>query len=87
MGGGTGGDFGATKGSGNSIIAEHENKRLFGNPNTVTRRGYKETYIGKDGRAYKEIHHTDHGNPKYHTNPHEHVISWTDNNKPVFTKK
>ncbi len=35
-----------------------------------------ETHIGSDGRADSEIHHTDHGFPKYHDNPHEHKVFW-----------
>ncbi len=35
-----------------------------------------ETLIGSDGKAYLEIHHTDHGFPKYHEVPHQHSIIW-----------
>ena len=31
-----------------------------------------ETLIDSDGKAYLEIHHTDHGFPKYHEVPHQH---------------
>lgn len=43
------------------------------------RGGYnRETKIGEDGRAIKERHYTDKPNPKYHTNPHDHNIDWSD---------
>lgn len=35
-----------------------------------------ETKIGDDGRAILERHHTTAPNPKYHSNPHDHVIRW-----------
>lgn len=85
MGGGIGGNFGNTNGSAkksNSI----KNNHLYGEPGQINKNGYKETYIGKDGRAYKEIHHTDHGNPKNHTNPHEHTIHWGKDGKPTFNR-
>ncbi len=34
------------------------------------------TKIGDDGRAVYERHCTDHGKPKYHSNPHDHIIDW-----------
>ena len=37
-----------------------------------------ETHIGSDGKADFEIHHTDHGFPKYHDIPHAHQIFWDD---------
>ena len=85
MGGGSGGGFGGTKGSGKWNPSEKD-KRLYGKPGEVKREGYKETTIGKDGRATKETHHTDHGQPKQHTNPHEHKIDWGKNDKPIFGK-
>lgn len=27
-----------------------------------------------------------HGNPKYHKNPHEHIIEWSKDDKPIFKK-
>ena len=42
------------------------------------------TLEGPDGRAIKERHWTDHGKPKYHTNPHDHNISWDANGNPIF---
>jgi len=44
-----------------------------------------ETKIGSDGRAIKERHHTDHGHPKHHTNPHDHDIRWTPDGNPDFS--
>lgn len=32
--------------------------------------------IGDDGRAISERHYTSAPNPKYHSNPHDHVIDW-----------
>lgn len=34
------------------------------------------TKIGKDGRAKKERHFTDHQKPWAHSDPHDHVFSW-----------
>ena len=57
-----------------------EDQRFLGEPdkiNTTYKNGYRrDTKIGKDGRAVKERHYTDHGNPKLHTNPHDHKINW-----------
>ncbi len=58
--------------------------RLKGNPGDVNEDGYKETKIGDDGRATLERHHTDHDNPKLHTNPHDHKITW-ENGHPNFS--
>ena len=85
MGAGAGGIFGNTKGS-NRESNSSKDKHLYGKPGQIKKRGYKETHIGKDGRAYKEIHHTNHGNPKNHTNPHEHIIRWGKNGNPIFNK-
>ncbi|MFI3326966.1 MAG: hypothetical protein R3Y35_12475 [Clostridia bacterium] len=82
-GGGGGGGFGNTLGNRSS---SSDSGRLYGKPNSVNRSGYKETYIGSNGRAYKEIHYSDHGNPKYHNVPHEHTIKWDENGNPIFTK-
>jgi|GEM_PF-350194 len=37
-----------------------------------------ETHIGEDGRADYETHHSDHGNPSQHMNPHTHDIIWDE---------
>ncbi|WP_052446572.1 DUF4417 domain-containing protein [Candidatus Soleaferrea massiliensis] len=60
-----------------------DDERLLGQPGEIIvsykKDGTKiETKIGDDGRATKERHHTDKPNPKYHTNPHDHTIDWTD---------
>lgn len=34
------------------------------------------TKIGDDGRAILERHYTSSPNPKYHSNPHDHIIGW-----------
>ena len=52
----------------------------------IKKTGYKETHIGSDGRATKEIHYTDHGSAKHHSNPHEHTIYWDNNGNPIFKK-
>ena len=39
--------------------------------------------IGKDGKAVKEIHFTDHNSPGRHPNPHQHNM---DHSQPVFNK-
>ena len=84
MGAGAGGNFGRTKGR---TSKSKKDGHLYGKPGQIKRSGYKETYIGPDGRATKEIHHTDHGNPKNHTNPHEHIIRWDEKGNPIFNKK
>ena len=85
MGAGRGGNFGNTRGSSNKSKS-NKDSRLYGKPKQVNRTGYKETHIGPDGRANKEIHYTDHGNPKHHTNPHTHTIRWDSNGNPIFEK-
>ncbi len=82
MGAGAGGNFGNTKGRTGS--KSKKDSHLFGKPGQVKKSGYKETHIGSDGRASYEKHNTDHGNPKYHTNPHYHKIEWDKNGNPIF---
>ena len=58
-----------------------EDERFWGEPGetkyTYTTKGELiETLIGPDGKAYLEIHHTNHGFPKYHEVPHQHSIIW-----------
>lgn len=84
MGGGKRGNFGSTYGSQKSISIK--DSRLHGHPGQIKKDGYKETYIGRDGRAIREKHYTDHGNPKQHDNPHEHIITWDENGNPIFKK-
>lgn len=85
MGGGMGTGFGKTLGSFRTSKSSKDN-HLYGKPGQVKKHGYKETHIGPDGRAIKEIHHTDHNRPKYHTNPHEHIIEWSPEGHPIFKK-
>lgn len=41
--------------------------------------GYdRDTSIGDDGRATAERHYTDHGRPDVHTDPHDHMIDWSN---------
>jgi hypothetical protein len=86
MGGSTNGNFGRTKGS-FKRSKSNKDSHLYGKPGQIKRSGYKETHIGLDGRATKEIHYSDHGNPKNHTNPHEHNIRWDKNGNPIFKTK
>lgn len=63
------------------IPKKEDDKRLLGNPGeiktTYMQSGAKYiTRIGDDGRAVFERHCTDHGNPKFHSNPHDHIIDW-----------
>ena len=56
-------------------------ERFWGKPGETkysytTKRELIETLIGPDGKAYLEIHHTDHGFPKCHEIPHQHTITW-----------
>lgn len=37
-----------------------------------------------ENRAVKEIHYTDHGNPKRHSNPHTHKIKWLPSDSYYF---
>jgi hypothetical protein len=60
-----------------------DNDRLKGESGEIKVSKDKETKIGSDGNAEKERHYSDHGNPKYHTNPHDHDITWKDG-KPSF---
>ena len=85
MGAGRAGNFGRTKGSFKRSKSKKDG-HLYGKPGQIKRSGYKETQIGSDGRATKEIHHTDHGNAKNHTNPHEHIIRWDKDGNPIFEK-
>ncbi len=57
----------------------------WGNPNThVTKyEGYwKERWYGPDGKAVRDRHWSDHGFPKYHTDPHEQEWDWSDPEHP-----
>lgn len=69
---------------------KEEDKRLIGEPNTMaeftTAQHKTVVKYGDDGYAILERHYTDHGFPKYHTNPHDHLISWKDN-RPDFYKQ
>ena len=86
MGGGSGGGFKGTKGSHKNSRADKD-AHLYGKPGQVIRNGYKEATIGKDGRAILERHHTNHGFPKHHTNPHDHEIQWSQNGNPIYVKE
>lgn len=60
-----------------------EDERFFGEPNTIKTFYFKyriDVKYGDDGRAIKERHYTDHFYPKYHSNPHDHMIRW---NNPI----
>lgn len=48
-------------------------------PNYTTKGDKIETHIGPEGKADYEIHHSDHGSPGYHKNPHCHIITWDEN--------
>lgn len=63
--------------------AKPGDERLLGEPGEIkpsetTKGDPIETHIGPDGRADYEIHHTDHGQPKFHDNPHRHDITWDE---------
>ena len=62
---------------------KEDDRRFLGEPGqikiSVMKNGEKyATKIGKDGRAIKERHYTDHNKPWAHTNPHDHNIKWID---------
>lgn len=70
---------------------KEEDERLWGTPGEIKEtyiKGYRIlTKIGKDGRAVRERHCTDHNRPKFHSNPHDHLIAWDKNNdSPIFHK-
>ena len=67
--------------------ADEKDSRFYGKPGEIKREGYKETYIGESGKAQKERHWSNHGNPKKHSNPHDHDISWDVNGNPDFTTR
>ena len=45
---------------------------------------HKERWYGTDGKAVKDRHHTDHNNPKHHTNPHDQDWDWSDPEHPTL---
>lgn len=58
-------------------------KRFLGKPGeikeTVDKNGERRlTKIGKDGKAEKERHFSDHKRPDKHSNPHDHEIDWSN---------
>jgi hypothetical protein len=59
--------------------------RFWGEPGEIIPNGYRLTKIGDDGRAVMERHLTDHGNPKKHSNPHDHIITWGTKGNPLFS--
>ena len=63
-----------------------KNSNLKGEPGEVKKNGSSETHIGSDGKADRVRHNTDHGNPKYHSNPHDHDITWDSNGNPQFSE-
>ena len=58
--------------------------RLKGKPGEINTDGNRQTKIGDDGKAIRERHYTDHGNPTKHTVPHDHDIKW-ENGHPNFS--
>jgi len=61
-----------------------KDSRLTGKPGDVNESTNTKTKIGSDGRASKERHYSDHGNPSKHTNPHDHDINWGPDGNPQF---
>ena len=58
-------------------------KRFLGKPGemkeTIDKNGERRlTKIGKDGKAVKERHFSNHKRPDKHTNPHDHEINWSN---------
>ena len=66
--------------------AKPEDGRFLGQPGEIKRThsngkhgGYdRDTKIGSDGKAEKERHYTDHDRPDKHSDPHDHIIDWSD---------
>ena len=64
--------------------AKSDDERFLGKPGDINRTtdrngNSRETKIGPDGKATRERHHTDHGAPDKHSNPHDHDIDWEGN--------
>lgn len=63
-----------------------DDERFLGKPGDINKTRYegkrggydRETKIGENGKATRERHHTDYPNPKYHTDPHDHEIDWSN---------
>ena len=58
-------------------------EKFIGKPGEIkqsfTKKGdLYETHIGPDGKADSETHHSDHGTPTLHDNPHTHDIYWDE---------
>ena len=70
-----------------------EDERFLGKPGeiieTVTQSGNRYlTKIGEDGRAISERQYTNHGYPKYHSDPHDQEIGWDPNTGfPIWGKQ
>ena len=79
------GGFEGTKGGKQNIPKNREN--LYGEPGEIKRAKGKMTKIGADGRATKERHFQDSGNPKAHSNPHDHIITWGEKGNPKFSEQ
>ena len=67
-----------------------DDERFLGEPGSINRTAgrngdLRETKIGADGRAVKERHYSNHGNPKQHSIPHDHNIVW-EGNRPNWGK-
>lgn len=58
--------------------AKDEDQRFLGEPGEINHYGDKDTHIGPNGKADMERHNTSSPNPKYHTNPHDHKVTWDD---------
>jgi len=83
-GGKLGGTYGKSTGS-----KSNNRDKLYGRPGdikvTTSTKGDKyETKIGPDGKAVVERHNTDHGHLRRHSNPHDHTITWDENNDPQY---
>ena len=68
------------------IPAKPDDERFLGKPGEIKRTydrngNLRETKIGQNGLAEKERHHSTHGNPSKHSDPHDHPITW-ENNRP-----
>lgn len=62
---------------------DKESERFLGKPGeiieTVDKNGERrQTKIGRNGKAVKERHYSDHKKGHKHSNPHDHNIDWND---------
>jgi len=75
---------------GNWVPSKEADERFLGEPNSInhydTEKYEIDTKIGESGRAEMERHYTDHGYPKYHSSPHDHIINYNSDGSPNWNE-